>query len=598
MIRRFALPVVLVLAIGVVFVFIIRDEKEQSSIQEATPPVLPSDAPVVTLPPIAPTPSTPIVNPPAPPPPVTPPPDPPPVVPPPPADEPPPVNPPPTDEPSLPPPPEPTPPTPYLSGNGGDSVIALTYSTTAGTENKLPFSYTLIAAYDVSLLESIASENFSTPPLGAAVVPLTLSTPGSLFIGDVLNNQTVFFRVRACDASIPAHCAATSAVGVTPKLQKITASLGAPETVFDWTTDRCDDLDLPDSNARAVRLVDGSLFFIAANGPQAFRMTGADFDHLERNCSTPILVSKKNQDPAQFENWEWVWSVYRIGSKIHALIHNEYHDASASVCKVGETGPGNPCWWNSITAAYSTDGGASFTRYDLPFRVVAALPNPWNPDVLGGTTPNVHGYLTPSNIVKHADGYYYAFLDSDTSPTLNAAQAGGSCIMRTPDLGSPDNWRAWDGASFSIRMDPPYTYPSLSPQSTGKPFCKPVATVVAPGFDVVSITYNTYLGKYLAVGYGKFKPADSVVCGFYLSTSSNLTHWSEPQLTLAGNFPIGGACPSKNELVETYSYPSLIDHDAPDTNFETSGETAYLYYVINHGGLDRDLVRRTITLTK
>jgi hypothetical protein len=37
--------------------------------------------------------------------------------------------------------------------------------------------------------------------------------------------------------------------------------------VFDWTTDRCEDLHLPDQPARFVRAADGELVLFEANAP-------------------------------------------------------------------------------------------------------------------------------------------------------------------------------------------------------------------------------------------------------------------------------------------------------------------------------------------
>jgi hypothetical protein len=49
----------------------------------------------------------------------------------------------------------------------------------------------------------------------------------------------------------------------------------------------------------------------------------------------------------------------------------------------------------------------------------------------------------------------------------------------------------------------------------------------------------------------------------------------------------------------TYLYPTLIDHDSDSRNFETTGETAYLYYTrlnFGSGNLDRDLLRVPVAI--
>jgi hypothetical protein len=113
--------------------------------------------------------------------------------------------------------------------------------------------------------------------------------------------------------------------------------VGEKETVFDWTTDRCENLDLPDQPARFVRAADGELVVFDGNGPTNYASRGADFDSLERVCDPPTLVSADLRTPQSYENWEWLWSIYRVGPVWHALIHNEFHDATAPPpCKTGD----------------------------------------------------------------------------------------------------------------------------------------------------------------------------------------------------------------------------------------------------------------------
>lgn len=69
--------------------------------------------------------------------------------------------------------------------------------------------------------------------------------------------------------------------------------------------------------------------------------------------------------------------MYREGNTIHALVHNEYHDPVAQFCRPGVSNPSNPCWYNAITYAVSTDGGKTFSQPPAPDHVVAALPMPW-----------------------------------------------------------------------------------------------------------------------------------------------------------------------------------------------------------------------------
>lgn len=223
---------------------------------------------------------------------------------------------------------------------------------------------------------------------------------------------------------------------------RIGVTVGAKEVVFGYTTDRCYDQDTPDQPARFLRAEDGSLVLIEGNAPRHYISRGADFGSLKRDCTQPALVSANQSTPDSYENQEWLWSVYREGTRLHALIHNEFHDPIAGTCRPGDTSPGNPCWYNSVTYAVSTDGARSFLKPSAPAHVVGPAPNAWvpppNPVPIGQFA--VEGYLSPSNIVRANDGYYYAILTA--IPTQNGParrDCASSVLARsvTPRAGAP-----------------------------------------------------------------------------------------------------------------------------------------------------------------
>ena len=359
----------------------------------------------------------------------------------------------------------------------------------------------------------------------------------------------------------------------------VTFALGPPEVVFSYRTHRCEVMDLPDMTARAVRMLDGSIALYSGNAPRAFASFGPDFASLARSC-VPTLVSDDDHTPETFRNQEWLSTVYRQGGVFHAIAHNEFHDPMHPNCKQGDTSPANWCWYNGLTYASSTDG-RTFTRPDPPTHVLAGPPQQWDPS--GGRAPGPYGYFAPSNIVGRDDGYFYAMFF--TIPERDNPQKRGSCVMRTRDLADPTSWRAWDGTAFALPMPSPYT-----PEATGT-----ACTIVLPAGIDGSLTWNTYLERLLYIGAAGALVDGVVTCGFLFSISTDLIHWSPPQVLKQApvSFPPCGSGPNTGREY----YPSLIDHADPSINFENTSRTPHLYYMrYNDEGLNRDLVRVPVTI--
>jgi hypothetical protein len=119
-------------------------------------------------------------------------------------------------------------------------------------------------------------------------------------------------------------------------------------------------------------------------------------------------------------------------------------------------------------------------------------------------------------------------------------------------------------------------------------------TAVSPdtvGALSYSLTYNSYLDRFVAVGHDVFKSPP----GFYYSLSEDLIHWAPKKLLMAA------------DLVQTthgqtpyLAYPSLIDHDSPARNFDVTGQSPYLYFtrVNSTNPMDFDLLRIRITFSR
>ncbi len=261
------------------------------------------------------------------------------------------------------------------------------------------------------------------------------------------------------------------------------AVVGPVETVFDWSADRCATDDIPDLPARAFRDSGGKVQLISSH-IQTRRMIGPTLDTLARDC-TVRMRSDHNPDPAQFDDSEWLAAPYtEDGSIIYALVHMEYHGWEHST----DCQPPNhfPCWYNSITLASSTDAGASYAdAADPPNQLVASLPDRYQ----AGAGP--YGVLEPSNIVKK-DGYYYDFVRIDET---NSDQQR-ICLMRTDDLSTAGSWRFWDGEGFNVQMGDPYALPN---SALGGVPCAPISPDTL-GVMEQSVTFNTYLNRYVMVG--------------------------------------------------------------------------------------------------
>jgi len=361
----------------------------------------------------------------------------------------------------------------------------------------------------------------------------------------------------------------------------ITFSFGTEETVFTWLTDQCEALDVPDAPAHALRLADGSLLLIDGHESGNYVMAGTGFSSLRKRCS-PTLVSHHDPNPESFDNEEWLSGVYRDGGVIYALMHNEYHDPFAPNC-TSASWP-DICWYNSVTSAISVDSGLTFTHAPAPSHAVAPPWLKWDPQSTSSSTPPPYGYFNPANIVQGQDSFYYSIFMA-----IDRSSFPGLCLMRTQTLGDPASWRAWDGTGFNLQMTSPYTGPAPAR----------CATVENPS-DLMSeptLTYNTYLGKYMIVGTTRVGGPSEFVCGSGYSLSSDLINWTPRRLVRVAYLTESSPCPPPGG--ETgIAYPSIIDHNDPTVNFERPGRTPYLYYTrFNDSGLNRDLVRVSVMIT-
>ncbi|MCW6510369.1 hypothetical protein [Lichenifustis flavocetrariae] len=327
---------------------------------------------------------------------------------------------------------------------------------------------------------------------------------------------------------------------------------GPAQAVFVPARDGCDGSDVPDTPARAFRRADGQVVLFGlhyTNHP----LVGPRLDQLKLSCRSALLAHE-NPDPAAYDDRSWIAATWtRDGRSVDALVHHEYQaNQHPGRCRFSEY---MKCWFNTVLAVRSTDGGATFAKTAAP--VVASAPFPQTEQ-----QGRHRGFFNPSNIVS--DGTFFYMMSSTTGWD---GQEGGVCLFRTRDPDDPAAWRAYDGTSFTVRFGDPYRTPPHVP-----PHCQTIAPFPAP---VGSLSRQRGSGIWFAVFQAAKDAGVFPVSGLYAATSHDLLHWSLPRLILAGATNYDDPCHAGARMI---AYPSLIDPAAQGRNFDDVGATADLYF--------------------
>ena len=328
---------------------------------------------------------------------------------------------------------------------------------------------------------------------------------------------------------------------------------GPARLVFDPARDGCDGNDVPDAPARAFRRADGSIVLFGlhyTNHP----LVGPSLDALKVSCHS-ALESHGNPDPAAYDDRSWIaatWS--KDGHVVDGLVHHEFQaNEHPGRCRFPTY---MQCWFNTVLAVRSEDGGADFAKLKAP--VVASAP--FRQEAEQGRH---RGFFNPSNIVS--DGVFFYMLASTTGWT---GQDGGVCLFRTQDPDRPGSWRAYDGTGFTARFGDPYqaAAPRLSQSCTVvTPFPAPVGGLVR----------QRGTGVWFAVFQAAASAGVFPVSGLYVAASRDLLHWSAPRLLVTGSTNYDDPCRSGGQML---AYPTLIDPAATGRNFDDVGTTAHLFF--------------------
>ena len=347
---------------------------------------------------------------------------------------------------------------------------------------------------------------------------------------------------------------------------------GAERLLFDHGRDACEPWDIPDTPSRAFRDAEGMVHLFQSHH-RARGLTGPDFDRLTHSCDVAFEGGHRD-DPASFDNAGWIASTFSPdGRTVHAIVHDEYRGHEAGDCAPQDT---TPCWYNTLTAAVSSDAGAHFRPAEP--RLVAALPRRAE-----DTRGHHAGLFEPTNIVPVTGGF--AVMANVVAP---APQRSGNCLLRTDDLADASRWRAFADGAYRTRFEDPYAA-DLDPAAH---LCEPIAPAALP-WPVTSLTRHEGSGLWIATMKGRRADETGTErTGVYYATSPDLLHWQGPALLMEAPL-MGSGTPCAPE--RPIGYPALIDPASPDRNFATVGDRPALTFVRARLdgcslGPDRDIV--------
>ena len=335
---------------------------------------------------------------------------------------------------------------------------------------------------------------------------------------------------------------------------------GAGTVAFDGNTNHCGTYDFVDAPARAFR-DQSNVVHLFISGDHNRQFTGPSLLEARYSCAIG-LKGGHNSNPAAYDDYSWLTAFHTDdGILIRAFIHNEFHGSEWPKLCANPKSLG--CWETDITAAISNDKGYHFKRVAAPKGLIAVLPYQYN-----SSRVTQAGFFNPTNIIS-LDKYYYTFI-----PMIDPVDhTGGVCLLRTTNIADPKAWLGWDGSGFKASFVDPYTVNIKTPKVH---LCQPVEKGKLL-FGIGSISRYMSSGKFVAVmRFNRWdKPLYNEIPGVYTSVSTDLLHWSVPLLLLSD----GQA--RRSEMVEDpiEYYPSLLDPNSPDRNFEQITDKPLLFTV-------------------
>ncbi|WP_376094483.1 hypothetical protein ACE7GA_01210 [Roseomonas sp. CCTCC AB2023176] len=376
--------------------------------------------------------------------------------------------------------------------------------------------------------------------------------------------------------------------------QLVVAPDAPVETVFRWATQRCGDMHLPDSPARALRTADGGIALLAAHFLN-IPLLGRGFEDLAPACGTESRGAE-NPDPAAFSDRAWIQAVipFEDGGRpmVLGLASHEYMGwRHPGRCVTPFDAEGRRpaafrCWYSSITALVAPER-------DWRFRTVGAAPVAASPFPYDHAATARAGFFSVSNAIVE-DGYATVLAYTEGVP----GQPRGNCLLRAPLDDLTGGWRALSGGRFDLPLRGAYV-----PDATPPRPCDVVSARVFGGAPVRSIIQiPSEEGPWWVAVLTRPSSPDGAPGGVFASASRDLRHWGPARLLWAMT-PFR----SQRAAGTYYEYPSLIDHASPSRVFDRAAADAsgqlHLYLTrLNFGdrrrGLDRDLVRLPVLIPR
>lgn len=351
-------------------------------------------------------------------------------------------------------------------------------------------------------------------------------------------------------------------VGWTPAAADTEITVSGPETVmFDSDVDGCDNHHLPDSPARAFRNDQGKMVLFAPNF-QNRAFVGYGFDSLKPDCDSRFMAAGK-ADPALLDDRTWLQAIYTSnGRDVYALGSASFIPYRHDMPCEGRT-QRTDCWINGLVTLKSTDGGKTFSYFgDPPRHAPFPPPRPYRDD-----RKRAPSYVTVTNIVQWQN-YLYAIVWRRADSWENSR----NCLVRAP-ANDPGRWDIWTGSGFEQAA-------TLTDQgwSVRQTDC---ARVGPKGVSSIrGLVRDENSNRFIAIYQHRIRQSSKNntgkddIAGFFYSTSTDLTRWSDPKLLYQQPLQ-----PDAGPGESFSAYPSIIDDDSTDRLFGTVDDQASLIFV-------------------